>query len=76
MTNKDGSRRLVEIVGKSRGNSGKVVRMKVAIKSSSDQRICLVGLDYYQLIPLRGAYLADLDLRKAEEHKLSKAVHR
>lgn len=76
MTSKDGSRRLVEIVGKSRGNSGKVVNMKVAIKSRSDQRICFVGLDYYQLIHVRGAYLADLDLREAEEDKLSKTVHR
>jgi len=63
------------MVGKSRGNSGKVVSIKVAIKSSSDQRICFVGLDYYQPISLLVAYLADLHLCEAEEHELSKAIY-
>jgi hypothetical protein len=45
MARREGRRRDVDIVGKKRGSRGKVVRMNVAIRSSNDQRICLVGLD-------------------------------
>ena len=75
MTSSDGSRRLVEITGKIRGNRGNVVRINVAIKRSSDHRICLVGLDYRQLLSLHVAYLANLCLCETEEDELSKTIN-